>query len=1048
MPTEDGAKNLLSSEFNSNQSADPLTPREQPAGADTSDSAEQSNSLNTVAKPVENGRVEEEVVEEGARAAAEPGEVVIEAAEVTTEGDLSSESFGESQGLPDAIEPAPGVLSWAPEEDHEHKRVKVYELIGSRWVDQGTAFCLGSFQNETQEAFIIARAENNYNEIILSTAIRGNDVYQRQQDTLIVWTEPDGVDYALSFQDPDGCSEVWNFILDVQRHMNANGDDHTATGSSSPLIGPNESITTTSIIRAGHLPTPRMGIMGEIERAIKALARTQVVKEKICEYIQQEEYLKSMIEVMNVAEDQESIENLHALCSLMQTILMLNDHSMYEHILEDDIFFGVVGMLEYDPEFPLHKANYREFLHSTTRFHQPIPIRDTAIQKKIHHTYRLQFMKDVVLARALDDSTFNVLNSCIIFNQIDIINHVQQDVGFLREVVGLYVDDDMLSGGGAKKNGAEGMEVDKSPNSTENANGSVTATQTSREGLYAFAPPDELTDDEKSIRREVVFLIQQLCVMGKNVQLPARMALFRALVDRGILFAVQWALALPEKDEVCKPVISAAGEVLAALLDHDLNGVRGHVLKQIVAIDKEREAKKKGAEKADTILALMCKIMAQSRELAVQSQVGDALKVILEIPQTDAPEPNTVIGVKLLGRGKDDPGTEKFLDSFYKTCIELLLKPFSEIPEFKNLTAAFRFFRICLKLNNRNLTNYFIKCGIAGPLVQLTLQESRRDNLLSSSCQELFEHLRKENLKDFIAHCMNYHEAEIRKLAETPLGGPRFMSFIRRWEMNNEPPPKEEKTETSDLRAPNQSRLVEAEEEDYFNTDEDDDTDYIPAISASILPRGQSPTPTLNALKRKRRAGLNISSNFRPVLTPRTTPIGSLVDYDDEDDDLATMEAGVSAARQKQGPPSPNLLSSPRLANRQVPPSLPPQRPPPDDDDEDNMLESLVRSKGDRSPSPSTISKKSPSPGPELSSMRPMVKRQRDEEDGDEELLERLASKAKRPDLGAEKVLPVTGMRVGTKVGDDPPKKIKLKFGLTSLGAAPSEPGAKDGDTG
>ena len=25
---------------------------------------------------------------------------------------------------------------------------------------------------------------------------------------------------------------------------------------------------------------------------------------------------------------------------------MLNDHSMYEHIIEDDLFFGVVGMLE------------------------------------------------------------------------------------------------------------------------------------------------------------------------------------------------------------------------------------------------------------------------------------------------------------------------------------------------------------------------------------------------------------------------------------------------------------------------------------------------------------------------------------------------------------------------------------------------------------------------------------------------------------------------------------------------------------------------------
>jgi hypothetical protein len=36
-------------------------------------------------------------------------------------------------------------------------------------------------------------------------------------DTLIVWTEPNGIDYALSFQDPEGCAEVWNFILEVQR---------------------------------------------------------------------------------------------------------------------------------------------------------------------------------------------------------------------------------------------------------------------------------------------------------------------------------------------------------------------------------------------------------------------------------------------------------------------------------------------------------------------------------------------------------------------------------------------------------------------------------------------------------------------------------------------------------------------------------------------------------------------------------------------------------------------------------------------------------------
>lgn len=26
--------------------------------------------------------------------------------------------------------------------------------------------------------------------------------------------------------------------------------------------------------------------------------------------------------------------------------MMLNDHGIYEHILEDDMFFGVVGILE------------------------------------------------------------------------------------------------------------------------------------------------------------------------------------------------------------------------------------------------------------------------------------------------------------------------------------------------------------------------------------------------------------------------------------------------------------------------------------------------------------------------------------------------------------------------------------------------------------------------------------------------------------------------------------------------------------------------------
>ena len=68
---------------------------------------------------------------------------------------------------------------WAEDDSHELKRVKVYELMGSRWVDQGTAFCFGDFHEN--EAFLVARAEDDFNHVILSTTIRATDVYQRQQ---------------------------------------------------------------------------------------------------------------------------------------------------------------------------------------------------------------------------------------------------------------------------------------------------------------------------------------------------------------------------------------------------------------------------------------------------------------------------------------------------------------------------------------------------------------------------------------------------------------------------------------------------------------------------------------------------------------------------------------------------------------------------------------------------------------------------------------------------------------------------------------------------
>ncbi len=86
--------------------------------------------------------------------------------------------------------------------------------------------------------------------------------------------------------------------------------------------------------------------------------------------------------------------------------------------------------------------------------------------------------------------------------------------------------------------------------------------------------------------------------------------------------------------------------------------------------------------------------------------------------------------------------------------------------------------------------------------------------------------------------------------------------------------------------------------------------------------------------------------------------------------------------------------------------------------------------------------------------MRPSEKRRRSDDD-DDELMERL-TKVKKQDHGTQKEGASGPIGPRTKPGDDPPpKKFKMKIGAGSVAvaslppnSAPSETGAKDGDTG
>ena len=61
---------------------------------------------------------------------------------------------------------------------------------------------------------MLVRAESD-GSLLLESKIQPDTAYQKQQDTLIVWSEGDNFDLALSFQEKAGCDEIWEKICQV-----------------------------------------------------------------------------------------------------------------------------------------------------------------------------------------------------------------------------------------------------------------------------------------------------------------------------------------------------------------------------------------------------------------------------------------------------------------------------------------------------------------------------------------------------------------------------------------------------------------------------------------------------------------------------------------------------------------------------------------------------------------------------------------------------------------------------------------------------------------
>jgi protein phosphatase-4 regulatory subunit 3 len=73
-------------------------------------------------------------------------------------------------------------------------------------------------------------------------------------------------------------------------------------------------------------------------------------------------------------------------------------HSWLNSWSQEEYVMDVVGALEYDPELR-SPQQHRKFLSSSVAFKEVVPIKDKAVLARIHQTYRIQYIKDVILPR-------------------------------------------------------------------------------------------------------------------------------------------------------------------------------------------------------------------------------------------------------------------------------------------------------------------------------------------------------------------------------------------------------------------------------------------------------------------------------------------------------------------------------------------------------------------------------------------------------------------------------------------------------------------------
>lgn len=189
-----------------------------------------------------------------------------------------------------------------------------------------------------------------------------------------------------------------------------------------------EEVSDTDIVTTApvELPPCELSKLDEIGEVFSGCLSSVVSRDKLAIALEQEDYIHKLIELFHVCEDLENDGGLHQLYEIFKVVFLLNRASLFEVMFHDDVIFDVVGVLEYDPSKG-EPTRHRDYLASQACFKEVIPIKNSELLAKIHQTYRIQYVQDVILPTpsVFEENLLSSLSSLVFFNKVEIVAQLQ-----------------------------------------------------------------------------------------------------------------------------------------------------------------------------------------------------------------------------------------------------------------------------------------------------------------------------------------------------------------------------------------------------------------------------------------------------------------------------------------------------------------------------------------------------------------------------------------------------------------------------------------------